>query len=230
MIARVVSAILQEQLPSSLHLCGQEELKQLFFLCFLFLPEEKDQTNTSRLCLYLPCLGTGFVVSRYCKFCKKRNSSVFIAAVMQCSFFSALQLHSHSRLSGLGDERYWAEKLDARFLHRSTIGMGLVFEDRLWGRTPREASLVWAKGWDVQRAGPEERGIYTVSQEAVKTEEMNRGVWGEGVLVCQGPSLFKCQRTNLCCRWHFLVRLPFQTGDGKRRGWKGPVLEKCLPP
>ena len=118
-----LSAILQ-QLPSSLHLCGQQEVKQLLFLCLLFLPEEKNQTNTSRLCL--PWLGTGFMVSRYCKCSKKRNSSVFIAAVMQCSFFSALQFHSHSCLPGLGDGRYWAEKLDTRFLHRSTIGMGLV--------------------------------------------------------------------------------------------------------
>lgn len=57
-----------------------------------------------------------------------------------------------------------------------------------------------------------------------------RGVWAEGALVCQGPALSKRQRSNLRRRWHFLVQLPSPTGDGERRGWKGAVLEKCLPP
>lgn len=51
---------------------------------------------------------------------------MFIAAVMQCLFFSALGFHSHSLLPGLGDGRYWVEKADTCFLHGKTVPMGLV--------------------------------------------------------------------------------------------------------
>lgn len=87
------------------------------------------------------------MVSRYCKRYKKRNSSVFIAAVMQCSFFSALQFHSHNRLPGLQDGRYWAEKLDIQFLHRSTINMPYFEALTATGmRGKREDVMGWEHG------------------------------------------------------------------------------------
>lgn len=80
-----------------------------FISLFLTSPQreepDKHQHNTLS-----PQLGIGFMVSRY-SVLYKRNSSVFMAAVMQCSFFSALQLHSHSHLPSLEHGRYRAEKI-----------------------------------------------------------------------------------------------------------------------
>lgn len=253
---------------------------------------------------------------------------------MQCSFFSALQLHSHSCLPGLGDGRYWAEKFNTHFLQRSAIGMrhlqqrmatgmnwergavhrwgtwagqagtglyrgicstncraelvkmllmfcqafvlkyiacnagvSLAEQEQVpsswwWGGT-QPGTAMW--GW-VQRLAAEDAlchpcgrattadghpATHCLPEQRVGTCSMwgqrkggsteparrqwgwkrwVRGVWAEGVLVYQGSALSKHQRSNLRRRWHFLVQLPSPTGDGERRGWKGAVLEKCLPP
>lgn len=39
----------------------------------------------------------------------------------------------------------------------------------------------------MQRVGPEERGIYRVSQEAVKMEKMNKRCLGRGIIGLPGP-------------------------------------------
>lgn len=100
-----------------------------FIFSFLFLPEEKNQTNTSRLCPYLTWLGVFSCCLDTASAVKRRNSPVFIAAVMQCSFFSALQFHSHSRLPGSGDGRYWAEKLRQFLLAQEQYWHGPCFEE-----------------------------------------------------------------------------------------------------
>lgn len=100
---------------------------QISFVSLFLACPQREELNTSTTDSISPARHWFHGVSILCAV-QKINSSVFMAAVMQCSFFSALQLHSHSHLPSLEHGRYWMEKIRHIFSAQEDCWHGPCFE------------------------------------------------------------------------------------------------------